>query len=87
MYSHDPLCPWNGSTEWDQLIACDDCNLIAKVRQDQTQHNIKQVQRMCAHTKYEGCRPCMHDDLAASFDAVLCNDSAPDPATGEPSCE
>ena len=32
--THDPLCPWHGSTEFDLVISCDDCDLIAKVRED-----------------------------------------------------
>jgi hypothetical protein len=35
--THDPLCPWYGSTEFETVVGCDDCDLIAKVRHDERQ--------------------------------------------------
>lgn len=34
-HSHDPLCSWFQSTEFDTVIGCDDCDLIARVREDE----------------------------------------------------
>jgi hypothetical protein len=33
--THDPLCRWQGSTEFDTVLSCDECDLIAKVREEQ----------------------------------------------------
>lgn len=73
MYNHDPLCMWSTNATPDPLPGhdCWDCELIDKVRKDQTQRNIEQVQRMCAHTKYEGCRPCLHDQIAEVMGAPV----------------
>jgi hypothetical protein len=30
--THDALCRWQGSTEFDTVVSCDDCELIARVR-------------------------------------------------------
>jgi hypothetical protein len=82
-HSHDPLCGNYREGVWFDSHICVTCDLIAKVRKDQTQRCIEQVQRMCAHTKYEGCLPCVHDEIAASLSTGLSNDSAPDPASTE----
>lgn len=36
---HDYLCYWHGSTELNNIVACDDCDLIAKVRKDERSNN------------------------------------------------
>lgn len=28
------------------------------------------VRLVCGHTKYEGCRPCPHDDAVAAIDGL-----------------
>jgi len=50
-HSHDLLCPWSGSTEWDLVIGCHDCDLIAKVRKNQTQQCIEAVEAVPYITK------------------------------------
>jgi len=37
--THDPLCRWHGSTEFDTVVSCDECELIAKVREDERGNN------------------------------------------------
>lgn len=41
---------------------------------------IAEVYRSCGHTKYEGCRPCAHDDVANDLTALLAE--APDSRGG-----
>jgi hypothetical protein len=74
-HSHDPLCPWSGSTEWDLLIGCHDCNLISKVRDDQTQRCIAAVDDYFDRGEYSPAQ--LMDDLYA----LLSSDSALEPAS------
>lgn len=65
--AHDPLCPWHGSTEFDDIFDCDNCTLIKAARNDQTSkcvdllekyaednHQHKSVYGLCA--PYQGDR-------------------------------
>ncbi len=42
--THDPLCRWQGSTEFDTVVFCDDCDLIAKVREDTIATAVQRVE-------------------------------------------
>lgn len=57
--SHDPLCDSSGFFPPDD---CDDCDLIAKVRDDVAQR----VYSLCTHTKHLRSAPCIHDEIAAA---------------------
>jgi hypothetical protein len=42
--NHDPLCLWQGSTEFDTVLSCDECDLIAKVREDTIAAAVQRVE-------------------------------------------
>jgi len=74
---HDPLCPRPRCDYGigDPAFACmgyEDCEhdcqctLIAQVRADERQKAAARITAQCAHTKYEGCAPCTHDQAAAA---------------------
>jgi|688.fasta_scaffold192437_2 hypothetical protein len=91
-HSHDPLCPLSGSTEWDDVIGCDDCNLIAKVREDQTQRCVAAVETLeplLDIDKFKGGYDCcgcsttsdVYIDSIDAMSALLVNDYVPEPAS------
>lgn len=51
-----PCCPWMGDCD----CQCN-CDLIARVRADEREQAERAIYKNCAHTKYEGCKPCWHD--------------------------
>jgi len=64
---HDPLCQWDGSTEFDDVFDCNECMLIRAARNDQTSrcvdlletyaeenHQHRSVHGLCA--PYQGDR-------------------------------
>lgn len=68
--THDPLCPWFGSTEFDTVISCDDCDLIARVREDErkkyeTYSNARKVGRE------QGYSAALRDAVTA-IEALVC---------------
>ena len=54
--THDPLCPWFESTEWDTVISCDDCDLIARVRTDEQSKRDKRQYDSYANARKVGRR-------------------------------
>ena len=73
--THDPLCSWYGSTEFETVIGCDDCDLIAKVRVEESNRvmtmrytQVKGWQEMKEAIAYQ---QGMEDMLAKCIAAVL----------------
>lgn len=69
--SHDPLCQddvsdddWKWVAETIPAAECNYCRLIARVRADEREQAAQRVAALCAHTKYVGCQPCIHDECA-----------------------
>jgi hypothetical protein len=44
--THDQMCRWHGSTEFDTVVSCDECDLIAKVREDATATSVQRVEAL-----------------------------------------
>jgi hypothetical protein len=42
--THSPLCRWHGSTEFETVVGCDECDLIAKVREDALAAAVQRVE-------------------------------------------
>ena len=62
---HDPLCPhtWGLPMPASEPSECGYCGIIAMVRADERETNVQLITSLCAHTKYLGCKPCIHDEL------------------------
>lgn len=41
-----------------------------EIREDERERAVQRVYRACGHTKYEGCRPCIHDEIIAALRAL-----------------
>ena len=63
---HDPLC--HRGAVWEDMTPtnCVGCIVIGRVRADERERAAERVTALCAHTKYEGCQPCVHDDCVAA---------------------
>jgi hypothetical protein len=44
--THSPLCRWHGSTEFETVVGCDECDLIAKVREDALAAAVQRVEAL-----------------------------------------
>ena len=44
--THDPLCRWHGSTEFDTIDGCDECDLIANVRKETLAAAVQRVEAL-----------------------------------------
>jgi len=68
--NHDLLCPWQVSTEFDAVVSCDDCDLIAKVRADETNQIRDRHDRhsglVCSDSYGRGLR-----DAMVQFNAIV----------------
>ena len=44
--THSPLCRWHGSTEFETVVGCDECDLIAKVSEDALAAAVQRVEAL-----------------------------------------
>lgn len=68
MSEHDPLCATHIKGLPDISTPCHTCALISRVRGDERYRIIDIIQADCAHTKYIGVRPCVHDRISANIE-------------------
>lgn len=59
--NHDPLCGY----DWVDASDCQCCQEYAAVRADERERFERVIYENCYHTKYEGCRPCIHDEIVS----------------------
>lgn len=76
-YIHDPLCLCAeddyrcGDCYDDCVCGCFDIRRVRPLIVNATLDAAREaVLKACAHTKYEGCSPCCHDDCVAAIDAL-----------------
>lgn len=62
-HEHDHLCPIKHE-EHITRENCTFCTLIDAARADEREQAAQRVTALCAHTKYVGCQPCIHDECA-----------------------